>query len=397
MSVGGPSPLSEDRSFVLQRVKVSVPAQSFNYQIMIGRGILSTAGGKIRRCLGHQAQRLALISNKKVFNLYGPLVIESLEASGFQVSGWLMGDGERYKSLTTANTAVQFLSDHGIERTDGVVALGGGVTGDLAGFAAAIYLRGISFVQIPTTLVAQVDASVGGKVGVNLSNGKNRAGAFQQPSLVITDVEAIETLPARELTAGWCECIKQGAIGSRKLFNQTTDYLSQIKGKQIAVSSQLENLIAAHCAFKASIVRTDEREDPARTDIRSRRILNFGHTVGHALEGLTGYRRFRHGEAVGWGMLVAGELSKNLGLLDKSELELLRAGIRLCGPLPSAEDLDDAAIRKTATRDKKSTGGQVQWVLLERIGRPRIVSSREIDATNLRVSIRDALRKRTYE
>jgi len=307
-----------------------------------------------------------------------------------------MGDGERYKSLAAAETVLQFLSDNGIERTDGVVALGGGVTGDVAGFAAAIYLRGISLVQIPTSLVAQIDASIGGKVGVNLSSGKNRAGAFQQPVAVIADVETLKTLPGRELTAGWCECVKQGAIGSRKLFKQTTDYLSQISAKRITVSSQLENLIAAHCSFKASIVRADEREDPARTDRRSRRILNFGHTVGHALEELTGYRRFRHGEAVGWGMLVAGELSKNLGLLDKSELELLRAGIRLCGPLPAAEDLDVDAIINTITRDKKSARGQVQWVLLERIGRPRILSHKGIDAASLRKSIRAALRKRTY-
>jgi 3-dehydroquinate synthase len=376
----------------LQRLQVTVPAQFHNYEVVIGRGMLSTAGRRIRHSLGPQAQRLALISNKKVFNLYGSLVVQSLEASGFQVSRWLMGDGERYKSLETTQAAVTFLNDHGIERTDGVVALGGGVTGDLAGFAAAIYLRGISLVQIPTTLVAQIDASIGGKVGVNLANGKNRVGAFQQPVAVISDVEALKTLPARDLTAGWCECIKQGAIGSRKLFKQTTGYLSQIKDKRIAVSSQLENLIAAHCAFKASIVKTDAREDPARTDRRSRRILNFGHTVGHALEGLTGYRRFRHGEAVGRGMLVAGEVSKNLGLLDKSELELLSAGIGLCGSLPSAADLDVRAIINAIGNDKKSARGQVQWILLERIGRPRIVSDKEIDAAMLRASIRDALR-----
>jgi 3-dehydroquinate synthase len=387
-----PSGLSSKRSLALPRLQVSVPAQSFNYEIMIGRGILSATGGAIRRSLGRQAQRLSLISNKRVFNLYGPVVAESLEAKGFQVSSWLMGDGERFKSLETAQTAIHFLSDHGLERTDGVVALGGGVTGDLAGFAAAIYLRGISLVQIPTTLVAQIDAAVGGKVGVNLPSGKNRAGAFQQPSVVIADVETLRTLSARELTAGWCECIKQGAIGSQKLFTQTTDYLSQINSKRVAVSSQLENLIAAQCAFKASVVRADEREDPARTDRRSRRILNFGHTVGHALEGLADYRRFRHGEAVGWGMLAAGELSKKLGLLDKAGLELLREGIGLCGVLPSAADLDVGAVMNAITRDKKSTRGQVQWVLLEGIGRPRIVSGKEIDAGMLRTSIRDALR-----
>lgn len=381
----------------MQRLQVSVSAQPLKCEIMIGRGILSAAGKEIRRRLGSEAQRLALISNKKVFTLYGPLVVDSLQAAGFQVSHWLMGDGERYKSLKTAETALQIFSEHGIERTDGVVSLGGGVTGDLAGFAAAIYLRGISFVQIPTTLVAQIDASIGGKVGVNLSSGKNRAGAFHQPGIVIADLETLNTLPPRELTAGWCECIKQGAIGSGKLFQQTTAYLSETRDKQVSVTSQLENLIAAHATFKASIVRSDLREDPERNDSRSRRILNFGHTVGHALEELTGYRRFRHGEAVGWGMLVAGELSKNLGLLDQSELELLRAGIRLCGPLPAAADIDVDAILRAVTRDKKSARGQMQWVLLERIGRPRIVSGKEIDVTSLKTSIRHALQKRNYE
>lgn len=381
----------------MQRVTVKVPAQSCNYEIVIARGILSSAGRTIRRTLGRQAQRLTLVSNKKVFNFYGPAVVETLEANGFQVSSFLMGDGERYKSLETANRTVQFLSHQGIERTDGVVALGGGVTGDLAGFAAAIYLRGISFVQIPTTLVAQVDASVGGKVGVNLASGKNRAGAFLQPCIVITDVATTQTLPARELTSGWCECVKQGAVGHRKLFKQTTDYLAQLRGGRVAVSPALEKLIAAHCAFKASIVRADEREDPARTDRRSRRILNFGHTVGHVLESLTKYQRFRHGEAVGWGMLVAGELSKNLGLLDESELESLRRGVRLCGQLPAADDLDIASIINATSSDKKSVRGEVQWVLLERIGRPRIVSSREIDRASLKASVRDALQKRIYE
>lgn len=378
----------------MQRLQLSVPAQPVKQEILIGRGLLSEAGKEIRRRVGRQTQRLALVSNKKVFKLYGALVVDSLEASGFQVSYWLMGDGERYKSLKTAERALQFFSEHGIERTDVVVGLGGGVTGDLAGFAAAIYLRGISFVQIPTTLVAQVDASIGGKVGANLSIGKNRAGAFHQPGIVISDLGTLKTLPARELTAGWCECIKQGAIGSRKLFSQTTAYLSETQGHAMAVTLQLEHLIAAHAAFKASIVRSDAREDPERNDRRSRRILNFGHTVGHALEELTDYRRFRHGEAVGWGMLVAGELSKNLGLLDQSELELLRAGIRLCGPLPAAGKINVDAILSAVTRDKKSAHGQVQWILLERIGGPRIVSGKEIDVASLKSSIRGALQMR---
>jgi len=380
----------------LQRLQISAPAQSSKYEIIIGRGVLSAAAKRIRQSSGREAQRLALVSNKNVFKLYGPKVVGSLEAGGFQVSHWLMGDGERYKTLETAEKAMRFFAKQRLERTDAVVALGGGVTGDLAGFAAAIYLRGIAFVQIPTTLVAQIDSSIGGKVGVNLVSGKNRAGAFHQPSVVIADLETLKTLPARELTAGWCECVKQGAIGNRRLFKQTVDYLSRFKATKIENCSELESLISAHVAFKASIVQTDTREDPERTDRRSRRILNFGHTVGHALEAVTGYRRFRHGEAVGWGMLVAGELSKNLGLLDKSELELLRAGVRLCGPLPSAANIDVAATIEAIRHDKKRARAQVQWVLLERIGRARIVSGKEIDALSLRTSIRDALQKRNY-
>jgi 3-dehydroquinate synthase len=378
----------------LQRLQLSVPAEPLKHEILIGRGLLSATGKEIRRCLVRQSKRLALVSNKKVFKLYGALVVDSLKASGFQVCYWLMGDGERYKSFKSAEKALQFFSEHSIERTDVVVGLGGGVIGDLAGFAAAIYLRGITFVQIPTTLVAQVDASIGGKVAANLSSGKNRAGAFHQPGIVISDLETLRTLPARELTAGWCECIKQGAICSRKLFSQTTAYLSETRGKPMSVTPQLERLIAAHAAFKASIVRSDTREDPERNDSRSRRILNFGHTVGHALEELTDYRRFRHGEAVGWGMMVAGELSKNLGLLDQSELESLRAGIRLSGPLPAAGKIDVDAILKAVTRDKKRAHGEVQWVLLERIGKPKIVSGKEIGVASLKTSIRGALQKR---
>jgi 3-dehydroquinate synthase len=343
--------------------------------------------------LGIPAQRIAIISNPKVFSLYGSEVRKSLEASGFSVSHWLIGDGERYKSIATAERALKFLNETRLQRSDAVVALGGGVVGDLAGFAAAIYLRGVPFVQIPTTLLAQIDSSVGGKTGVNLPAGKNLIGSFHQPSAVLLDVETITTLPPRELVAGWCETIKQGAVGSRKLFKQTTDLLRLFDSKQALISSQLEELIASHCAFKASIVAADEREDIARRDHRSRRILNFGHTVGHALEAVTNYRRFRHGEAVGHGVLVAGKLSRNLGLLAQSELESLSQGVKLCGPLPSASDLDMTAIANAIMLDKKSAGGHVQWVLLERIGRARIVDGKEISPLVVRQSLHDVLGK----
>ena len=375
----------------MPRLQVHTKARQHEYEIQIGRGFLADAGRVARGCLGEQAQRIALISNKKVFALYGPTVTRSLDASGFSVSRWLMGDGERHKTMQTADKALRFLSEAGLERSDGVVALGGGVVGDLAGFAAAVYLRGVRFIQLPTTLLAQIDSSVGGKTGVNLATGKNLVGSFHQPGAVVIDLETLATLPARELVAGWCECVKQGAVSSRKLFKQTTDFLADFNSRPIAISAELERLIASHCAFKASIVAADEREDSARRDRRSRRILNFGHTIAHALEAVTNYRRLRHGEAVGHGMLVAGELSKNLGLLAQSELELLRRAVSLCGPLPNAGDLDAAAIISAIARDKKRTAGRVQWVLLESIGGPRIVDGKEIGPRLLRQSLRDGL------
>lgn len=364
---------------------------STNCNIYVGQGIVSQIGWAAREGFGSQAHRTALISNCKIYSLYGQKVEASLKANGFSVSHWLIGDGERFKSLRTAEQALKFLHEANLDRSDGVVALGGGVVGDVAGFASAIYLRGIPIVQIPTTLLAQIDASVGGKTGVNMAGGKNLIGSFHPPRAVVIDIETLKTLPQRELTSGWCEAVKQGAVGSRGLFKSTMTFLRNLPTKPL-ISSSLAELIAAQVSFKATLVEGDNREDISREDARSRKILNFGHTVAHALETLTNYRRFRHGEAVGRGMLVAGALSKNLGLLKQSELELLSEGVRMCGPLPSANDLDANAIISAIHHDKKRSGGSLQWVLLERIGRPRIVRENEIDAMMIRRSLREALK-----
>jgi len=375
----------------LPRLQVRARARERKYEINIGRGLLSNSGDLFRASLGDEAHRLVLVSNQIVFSLYGAQVVESLEANGFVVARWLIGDGERFKSLKTAEKLVHFLHETKLERRDGVVSLGGGVVGDIAGFAAAIYLRGIPFIQIPTTVLAQIDSSVGGKTGVNLPGGKNLVGSFHQPSAVLIDIDTLQTLPLRERTAGWCECVKQGAVSGRRLFNQTTDYLKTRHPTELLFSTDLEQLITSHCSFKAKIVAQDELEDPTRRDSRSRRILNFGHTIGHALESITNYRRFRHGEAVGYGILAAGEISKNLGLLDESELESLGRAVGLCGPLPAATDLDVNTIISAIAHDKKRTAGTVQWVLLEQIGRPRIVSGKEITSSLLRRSLRQAI------
>ncbi|PYS64897.1 MAG: 3-dehydroquinate synthase [Acidobacteria bacterium] len=382
----------------MQRVQVRLPARKQEYEIKIDADLLSELGRSARVCLGEGPRRTAVISNKTVFDLYGERAVKSLRSSGFKIAHWLMNEGEQHKSLRSLEKALFFLSDAGLERGDAIVALGGGVVGDIAGFAAAVYLRGIAFIQVPTTLLAQIDASVGGKTGVNMPAGKNLVGAFHQPKLVLIDTETLRTLPRRELTSGWCEAVKQGAAGDRRLFDQTVRLLrrrsvdSSLRRDQNESQTEICATIAAHCQFKASIVAGDEREDISRDDHRSRRILNFGHTIAHALESVTGYRRFRHGEAVGYGMLVAGEISKSLGMLAPNELELLREAVRLCGPLPRADDLAAEEISAAIKLDKKSVSGIIKWVLLERIGRARIVSGNEIDKRVIRSSMRAGLK-----
>ena len=368
----------------MPKLKVRVPARSQSYDIKIGSRLLERLGNEVRTAVGSGARRAALITNKTVFKLYGDRVTESLKRTGFSVNHWLMRDGEQHKSFSSLERAVEFFSKAGLERNDVVVALGGGVVGDLAGFAASVYLRGIALVQVPTTLLAQIDSSVGGKTGINLPSGKNRVGVFHQPRLVVIDIDTLKTLPAREVTSGFCEMVKQGAVGDRKLFNRTVRLLSR-RGSDLAASPapgpslpDLAATIAAHCRFKAGIVANDEREAIDRTDARSRRILNFGHTTAHALEKVTKYQHFRHGEAVGYGMLVAGHLSKSLGSLPADALESLREAVKLCGPLPRADGLSAAKLIAAMTADKKAVEGKLKWVLLDDIGRPRIVDSDRI-------------------
>ncbi|HYX30854.1 MAG TPA: 3-dehydroquinate synthase [Pyrinomonadaceae bacterium] len=380
----------------MQTVRVHLPARQTRYEIKIGSGLIGAAGEYIRASSGNGARRAALISNQTVFDLYGNATVRSLRAAKFDVAHWSMKDGEPHKSLRSLEQALAFLIDFRLERNDVVVALGGGVVGDLAGFAAATYLRGIAFVQVPTTLLAQIDASVGGKVGVNTSAGKNLVGAFHQPRSVLIDTDTLRTLPRRELTAGWCEAVKHGAVGDRKLFDRTVKLLGTHASGELCgeeMRDELASVIAAHCRFKASIVAGDERESTARADARSRKILNFGHTTAHALEAVTGYERFRHGEAVGYGMLVAGEISDSLGMFNADALELLRQAVRACGELPRADDISVHDLMTAMKADKKSINGNIKWVLLEAIGKARVVDGREISNPVLRNALRAGLQR----
>lgn len=397
----------------MRTVRVRLGARE-SYDILVGPGALARLGEVARGALAGRARRVAVVSNETVFGLCGRLAASSLRASGLSVETFLVGDGERHKTLRAAERALDFFSRCKLERTDAVVALGGGVVGDLAGFAASVYLRGVSFIQAPTTLLAQIDASVGGKTGVNARAGKNLIGTFHQPRAVVADTDVLRTLPPRELTAGWCEAVKHGAVGDPGLFRRTRDFLaargpSPAENREInsphagrgrgtlgaAGAAELAELIAGHCAFKARVVAADEREslgaDGARGRL-SRRVLNFGHTVGHALEVVTRYRRFRHGEAVGHGMIVAAEISKRLGLLDAAALQSIREAVALAGPLPRADDLEASGILAATRSDKKTAGGQLHWVLLEGIGRARVVPAREVPRRVVREALRAGLR-----
>ncbi|HMS39204.1 MAG TPA: 3-dehydroquinate synthase [Pyrinomonadaceae bacterium] len=381
-------------------LSINISETSSRYKIEIGRDLLQNCGEWVKNCLNGSAQKVVLVSNAKIFRLYGEKTANSLIKTGFEVFIYLIKDGERYKNFRVLEKLLAFFSENKLTRTDAAIALGGGVVGDLTGFAAAIFLRGIPFLQIPTTLLAMIDSSVGGKTAVNSAFGKNLIGAFYQPEGVLVDSTVLQTLERRELTAGFCEAVKQGAISSEKLFNQTADFLREFSldnSKEyftnLKFKEKIENLIAAQIAFKAEIVANDERENIAREDAKSRKILNFGHTVGHALEKITDYKYFKHGEAVGLGIICAAEISKNVGILNQNTLTLLNDVVGLTGKLPATNKIEIEKLREAFEFDKKQSGKNLQWVLLEKIGSPIIVDGNTIPAEILQKSLRNVLNK----
>lgn len=372
-------------------VSIASKGNPSKYDIEIHPGILSDAGTQIGSVAEHKHSRVAVISNKKVFDLYGSRLLDSLEAAGIDSATCLIGDGERFKNLRTLEKTLLFLNKHGFKRTDMVVAFGGGVVGDLAGFAASIHLRGIPFVQFPTTLLSMIDSSVGGKTGVNTSFGKNLVGAFYQPAKVLIDQHLLSTLPKREVTAGFCEAVKQGAISGIPLLKKVSTVL-EMDVREARYAAALEQMLDSQVRFKASIVRFDEREAVDKTDGNSRKILNFGHTFAHALEKLTNYRYFKHGEAVGHGILFAAALSKKLELISDHEVELLNDVVHRCGVLPPIRNIDPSEVLEAFKYDKKNVGNSVQWVLLRGIGNPTVVSQHVIPKPALVEVIRKAVR-----
>ncbi len=304
-------------------------------------------------------QRRFVVSNPTVWRFHAPAF-----ASVTSEDPILIPDGERFKQLQTVSRIYDALLRARADRASAIIALGGGVVGDIAGFAAATYLRGIPIVQVPTTLLAQVDSAIGGKVGVNHAMGKNLIGSFHPPAIVAIDPELLSTLPRREFRAGLYEVIKYGVIASRPLFDRVSDSMAAIFNRDPAA---LVPVIADSCAIKASIVEQDERETGLR------RTLNFGHTAGHAIEAVTRYRRFRHGEAVAYGMLLAADIAVARGAMPEEDRNALEETINQMGPLPAVTDLSISGIMEAIGRDKKVVAGKLHFVLPRSIGTCEVV------------------------
>ncbi len=344
----------------MKPIRLDVTSERVTYPVLIGSGLtrelpaLLTAHGTGR-------QRL-LVSCAPVWRLHGRRVRGVLPARAQPV---LMPDGERAKTLSTVTAIYDACLARGLDRSAALIAFGGGVVGDVAGFAAATYLRGIRLVQVPTTLLAQVDSAIGGKVGVNLPAGKNLVGSFHSPSLVVCDPDLLKTLSRREFRAGLYEVVKYGMIASRPLFNKIHQELDAILGRDATV---LTPVVASCCRIKADVVMSDERESGPR------RALNFGHTIGHALESITHYRRFRHGEAVGYGMLAAARISVLRGALADADEQRLVTLLRDMGALPQVRDLRVSDALDVIARDKKVVAGRLHFVLASSIGSTVVVT-----------------------
>ena len=331
-------------------MKLTVQTSS-PYEIVVERGCLARAG-ELAAAVFPPGARAIVVSDSNVMPLYGKAVLQSLGAAGFSASAFAFPAGEENKRLTTVEELYRAFADARLTRSDFAVALGGGVTGDTAGFAAATWLRGIPFLQIPTSLLAQIDSSIGGKTGVDTPWGKNLVGAFHQPSLVLADPDVLATLSPAFFADGMGEAIKHGCIKSRALFDliRSTD-----------VWSDMERMIAENLKIKRAAVEKDEFDNGERM------LLNFGHTFGHALEKLHGYRGLSHGQAVGVGMVMMAKCGEKAGLTEPGTADEIAAVLRKYG-LPVWDTADVGDIAETALLDKKSRGGVINLVMLRKIG-----------------------------
>lgn len=340
--------------------KIPVKLGDASYDVLIEDGLIADAGPRIRDSVP-EVSRFIVITSRRVRSLWGRTLESGLKRSRIPFTVLTLPDGERYKNLTTVATLMKEMVAAGADRQSVVIALGGGVVGDIAGFAASIYMRGISIIQVPTTLLAQVDASIGGKTGVNLPAGKNLVGAFHQPKTVLIDPQALSTLPARDLNAGFFEVIKCGVIRDAKLFRA----IENASAKERSTKDFLSRAVSASVKVKADIVSRDERE------VGLRRILNFGHTIGHALEAQGGYKRLLHGEAVGWGMIAAAKIGEAIGVTPANVVRRIESAVLNHGPLPKIR-VQSSVILRLIQLDKKTLHGIPHFVLATSIGKATV-------------------------
>jgi 3-dehydroquinate synthase len=342
-------------------IPVHLPSQS--YYVVIAAAGLANLGQSLQQTAALKpGSKILLVSNPVVFKHYGQTILDSLLAQGFQVTTCLLPAGERYKTLNSVQKIYDQALAQRLERSSTIIALGGGVIGDMAGFAAATWLRGINVVQVPTTLLAMVDASMGGKTGVNHPQGKNLIGAFHQPRLVLIDPNTLKTLPRREFRSALAEVIKYGVIWDSALFEQL-EAAKRIDQYNLLPTELLAEILNRSCQAKVDVVSKDEREAGLRA------ILNYGHTIGHGVESQTHYRLFTHGEAVGLGMVAVGEIACELGLWSQDCRDRQLALIQKAGlPTRLPPDLDLDALLESLKIDKKVKAGQVQFIMPTSIG-----------------------------
>ncbi len=344
----------------MKRLTVNLGARS--YDILIGAGILDQIGSVLSKVAN--GMRAIIVTNPKIDGLYGDKTRQNLTQAGFQVETIQIPDGEEHKSLASADKAYDYLMEFNCDRNTILIALGGGVIGDLTGFVASTFMRGVPFVQIPTTLLAQVDSSVGGKTAVNHPRGKNMIGAFYQPKVVLIDLETLSTLPADEFRAGLAEVVKYGVIADPELF----DYLDQNAEKILKLDLEcLSRIIETSCAIKAQVVESDEREN------RRRMILNFGHTFGHAVEALTKYVQYKHGEAVAIGMAFAARLSCEMDKCPSSVGKRVEGLLKKLNLPVKSPNLKPNEIVESMYHDKKTTAKKIKFILSKKIGEVEII------------------------
>ena len=340
--------------------RVETPQRA--YDAIVERGSLK----RIAEFLPARAGKLFVVTTEDVWQLHGAQVERALAGRSHQVL--LFPGGEPRKKMAEVEALAEQMMEGGGDRSSVVVAFGGGIVTDVAGFLAAVFMRGIPVIQVPTTLLAQVDAAVGGKTGVNLAAGKNLVGSFHQPLVVLIDPDVLRTLPEREYRAGLYEIIKCGVIRDAELFRVLAEGVDRVFAQQ---AETVDRIIADAVRIKAEVVTADEREGDLR------RILNFGHTIGHALEAATGYRRFLHGEAVAFGMRAATALAERVVKLEPAEAAQIHAVIRRYGPIPPLDGITAPSLFARLAADKKTVQGKVHFVLPVRIGEVKIVTGVE--------------------